>query len=153
MKSECLQSLLLDIRIIFSCAETLAFWGRSFQWMSKIRDCLRRLQQYSTERTRKKLEKSNLFTWSINSIWIIEGGTLALERDNASSNLMLRVIIFLKCRRANCRTEGSFPLETETTQDGLWAVWKWTSKFLSDFLPPLLRENKNSKPECKAKEP
>lgn len=50
-----------------------------------------------------------VFTCSISSICIIDGGTLALGRDRASSSFRFKVIMFLKWSRASWRTEGSFP--------------------------------------------
>lgn len=46
----------------------------------------------------------------------MEGGTLARGRDSASSSFRLRVMMFLKWRRASCRTDGSFPWRRAQTR-------------------------------------
>lgn len=48
-------------------------------------------------------------TCRISSICVTEGGTRARGRVSASSNFTLKAMVFLKCSRASCRTEGSFP--------------------------------------------
>lgn len=49
------------------------------------------------------------FTCSIINICMMDGGTRARGRDSASSSFRLRVMMFLKWRRASCRTDGSLP--------------------------------------------
>lgn len=65
-----------------------------------------------------------VFTCSISSICIIDGGTLALGRDRASSSFRFKVIMFLKWSRASWRTEGSFPQRhTHISQIGVWRIF------------------------------
>lgn len=66
------------------------------------------------------LYKAECPTSRISSICVTEGGTRARGRERASSNFTLRTMVFLKCSRASCRTDGSLPC-TERTQD----VTKW----------------------------
>lgn len=70
------------------------------------------MRHSKTKRVKKKGKDKGIMyvrTCSISSICIIEGGTLARGRDRASSSFRLRVMMFLKCSRANWRTDGSFP--------------------------------------------
>lgn len=70
-----------------------------------IRDSTR---DYQTK-TMGEADHKSVLTCSISSICMMEGGTRARGRESALSSLRLRVMVFLKWRRASWRTDGSFP--------------------------------------------
>lgn len=95
--------------------------------------CLRMRERDRVRDSRVVEEEKLKSTCSISSICTMEGGTLARGRDSASSSFRLRVMMFLKWRRASWRTDGSFPCRRANTHVSETEPFNWNVSFVNEF--------------------